>query len=443
MMKRSPNSNLAIELVLDILEILAADEARLNGKTPPSLINTALVCRAWAPISQSLLFRNVVLGTQGQSIQFLNAIHPRTEKAHFLRANIKSLEVLVSDEEDGRIITQAAFANILKLCPNVADLRLFYYCLRPLDRTTIDILRTVPAPSSLSLRSAQHPSPLWDLLSIWPTVQHLEVALWESPSIHTTQPPKATNAQQWAPYEVRWLDESDSGEDWALPHLLRPGSLRILQLLRIPSDDYFEDLMKKHGPYLRSLRLCGPGGGSVSPMREEIIPSLKNCTSLEEFKYMRIPSRNLLQALPPSLEHLQFQNNNRKPTSIRSLLEWIEFSEKSRRLRVVTYNSCGDPLSEELRRLVEICRRRGIVLKCYADNPPMEEREPLIRPLTFPRPVPDARRKIVDPSSSAAGTTPKDGSGSSLHRRSPDYPSGRLRKGSSPDGGVFGIKLGL
>ncbi len=367
---------------------------------------------------------------------------------------------------------RAAFANVLKLCPNVTHLRLFYYCLRPLDYSTLDILRTITTPTSLSLRCgkfpiylaqivptsnrkfpalvsiAQDPSPLWDLLSIWPTIQHLEVASWETPSVQTTKPPKSS--VQWAPYEVRWMDESDSGED-SLQRLLRPGSLRILQLLKSPSDQFFEALMVKHGPYLRSLRLRG--------VREEIVSSLKNCTSLEELKYMRVPSPALLASLPPSLEHLQFQNIPRKPTSIRSVLDYIG-SDAASSLRVVTYNSCGSPSDPELRKLVDICKRRRVTLKCYADNPPMEEREPLIRPASFPRPIPEARRKLVDPTSTTAKairttvysptsspissypsspTTCFPSPGSS---RSATPTSGRVRRGSSPDG-FFGIKLGL
>ena len=99
---------LAPELILGILEILAEDEARPNGKRS-SLISTATVCKAWAPISQALLFRTVALGTLRQCNRFVNAINTGSKKAHFLRENVKSLEVLVSDEEDGPIITQSVY----------------------------------------------------------------------------------------------------------------------------------------------------------------------------------------------------------------------------------------------------------------------------------------------------------------------------------------------
>ena len=245
------------------------------------------------------------------------------------------------------------------------------------------------------------------------------------------------------------MDESDSGEE-SLPRLLRPGSLRILQLLKTPSDQFFAALMVKHGPYLRSLRLRG--------IREEVVTSLENCTSLEEFKYMRVPSVALLAALPSSLEHLQFQNTPRKPTSIRSVIGYIESGE-ARRLRVVTYNCCGSPSDAELRTLVDICEQRKVTLKCYADNPPMEEREPFIRPASFPRPIPEARRKLVDPTKHIAGirtvtyspgsSPTSSGSLSPITflpspggSRAQTPTSGRLRRGSSPDG-FFGIKLGM
>jgi len=288
------------------------------------------------------------------------------------------------------------------------------------------------------LRCAQDPSPLWDLLTIWPTIQHLEVVSWETPTINTTKVPNGT----WAPYEVRWLDESDSGED-SLPHLLRPGSLRILQLLKTPSDRFFDGLMRAHGPYLRSLRLRG--------ITDQVASSLANCTSLEEFTYLKVPNAEVLASLSPGLEHLQFQNGTNKHSSIRPVLDYVR--NRATRLRVVTYNSCGTTLDAEFRELADVCRKRGIELKCFADNAPIEEKEPLIRPAKFPRPVPIGRRRLVvinDKTFNPASA----GSSSSSHPPpsptacSPSPPPAsfksayRGRRGSSPEG-FFGIKLGL
>jgi hypothetical protein len=105
MHKSSNAPQLALELVLNILEIVALDECRSNGKST-SLLNCATVCKSWAPISQALLFRTVTLGTLRQSLQFISAVNAHTAKAHFLSESVRSLEVLVSDEEDGRVITQ-------------------------------------------------------------------------------------------------------------------------------------------------------------------------------------------------------------------------------------------------------------------------------------------------------------------------------------------------
>lgn len=199
---------------------------------------------------------------------------------------------------------------------------------------------------------------MWDLLTIWPTVQHLEVVSWETPSAYATKAPRGN----WAPYEVRWLDESDSGES-NLPRLLQPGSLRILQLMKTPSDEFFEALMGTHGPYLRSLRLRG--------VTDEVAPSLASCTSLEEFKYLQVPTTEILNALPAGLEHLQFQNTTNKLASIRPVIDYVQY--RATNLRVVTYNSCGTSSSAEFLELARICKERGIELKCFADNAPIEE----------------------------------------------------------------------
>ena len=267
------------------------------------------------------------------------------------------------------------FAHILHMLPNAKELRLFYYCLRPLDLGTLDILRTIPAPVSLSLRSgmfagphqrlsannlsmaAQDPSPLWDLLSVWPTIEHLEVVAWEMPTDHITKPPTG----RWAPYEVRWLDESDSAEG-VLPRLLRPGSLRILQFMKTPEAPFFEELMRTHGPYLRSLRL--------KALTDDVAQSVKDCTVLEEFKYLQIPSPALLKSLPLTVEHLSFQNVP-KTKPITHVIEWIDCHAP--RLRVVTYNACGSPTEQDFHYLVSVCRARGIELQCFADTPPTRE----------------------------------------------------------------------
>lgn len=266
---------------------------------------------------------------------------------------------------------------MLHMLPNVEELRLFYYCLRPLDFNTLDVLRTIKAPVSLSLRSgksiilkpcnqsplirsfssAQDPSPLWDLLTIWPSVEHLEVVSWEMPSSHITKPPTGT----WAPYEVRWLDESDSAEG-TLPRLLRPGSLRILQLMKTPENAFFEEVLARHGPFLRSLRL--------KSVADEVAESLRSCTVLEEFKYIKVPSPAVLESLPNTIEHFSFQNSA-ATQSIGHVINWIE--HHAVRLRVVTYNVCGSPIEPDFMHLADVCRSKGIELLCFADASPIRE----------------------------------------------------------------------
>jgi hypothetical protein len=96
---------LAIELILDILEIVHESELRRPTKRS-SIVQCATVCKAWAPICQALLFQNVALPTLRSSIAFANAVRGSTGKAAWLRALVQSFEVTVCDEEDGRVITQ-------------------------------------------------------------------------------------------------------------------------------------------------------------------------------------------------------------------------------------------------------------------------------------------------------------------------------------------------
>jgi hypothetical protein len=208
-----------------------------------------------------------------------------------------------------------------------------------------------------SKMTAQDPSPIWDLLTIWPTVEHLEVVAWEMPTNYVTKAPTG----RWAPYEVRWLDESDSAEG-TLHRLLRPGSLRILQLMKTPEAHFFEELMRRHGPYLRSLRLKG--------LTDDIAPSVKDCAVLEEFKYLQVPTPALLASLPPTIQHLSFQN---APTTkpITHIIKWIEHDAP--RLRVVTYNACGPSTERDFIHLADVCGAKGIELQCFADTPSTRE----------------------------------------------------------------------
>lgn len=97
--------SLAIELILDILEIVAYDDAA-RGPSKSTLSSCAAVCKDWAPICQALLFRDVALPTLRSTISFVAAIHEETDKARWLRGLVRSFEILVADEEDGRVITQ-------------------------------------------------------------------------------------------------------------------------------------------------------------------------------------------------------------------------------------------------------------------------------------------------------------------------------------------------
>lgn len=187
------------------------------------------------------------------------------------------------------------------------------------------------------------------------------MATWEaeapSTAVHTTP---AVNSV--APYEVRLLDDHDASSE-TLACLLHPGSLRILQLSKIPSDDVFEDLMRLHGPYLRSLR--------VKSLPDECASSLVHCTAMEEFKCLSIPSPSVLFALPATIEHISFQNCTMQPRAILGVVEWIQ--ERAPRLRMVTYNCCGRPDNTDFRTLATICRSKHIELRCFADASPTRE----------------------------------------------------------------------
>ncbi|KAF9516085.1 hypothetical protein BS47DRAFT_1484229 [Hydnum rufescens UP504] len=338
------------------------------------------------------------LPTFRQSLHFFSAVSAQRPKPASSVNRVRSLRDLGSPtRKTDKVITQIRLCQRSKIMFRTSrTFRLFYFCLRPLDWNTVDLLRSVPGPISLL---PSNPSPLWDLLTIGPPYSILSAG--------------AGRADRWrgqSPTSPPTWQSSDP------PTFENPSTSS-----RRP---YAE-----HGPYLRSLLLRG--------ITDQVASSLANCTTLEEFTY---------------LKHLQFQNGTNKHSSIRPVLDYVR--NRATRLRVVTYNSCGTTLDSEFRELADVCRKRGIELKCFADNAPIEEKEPLICPAKFPRPVPIGRRRLVvindknfQPSFCCAfiivasptlpivcSSSPPPASLKSAYRG---------RRGSSPDEGFYGIKLGL
>lgn len=96
---------LATELVLTILEMVHEEDVRTTTKKR-SIVQCATVCKAWTPMCQALIFRNVTLPSLRTLKGFTSAVERQTPKAKWLRELVRSLEITVSDEEDGGIITQ-------------------------------------------------------------------------------------------------------------------------------------------------------------------------------------------------------------------------------------------------------------------------------------------------------------------------------------------------
>lgn len=105
-------------------------------------------------------------------------------------------------------------------------------------------------------------------------------------------------------------------------------------------------------------------------MSEDVAEELKQCTALEEFKYLQVPTPTVLASLPSTIEHLSFQNAT-TTQPIPHVIKWIE--RHAPRLRAVTYNACGGTTERDYIHLVDVCRAKGIELRCFADTPPTRE----------------------------------------------------------------------
>jgi hypothetical protein len=351
---------LAPELILDILEyFIRRDIATETQSFRISLLSCARLCRQWSPVAQHLLFRHVLLNRYEQALAFQHAVDTSTTRGKNLASSVHTLEIEVYDPAEHLLgpVNQSQLADILATCSPVHTLRLQYYSDQVLESSTLELLRSVPAPEALVLRASKKVFPLRELIELWPSITFLDILTWgyyldETRFIGEHAP------SSWAPYEARFLDQINV-EEARLTTLLVSPSLRILEIMETPSWGVFRDICIRHGPSLRSLRL--------HYINDDHAASLKYFNALEEFKLHQIPSPIALANLPRSLQHLQFQNGIRKHHSIEHV---IDFVRSHPAIHAVTYNLCGPRDSLELVELRRLCLENNIQLRCFADGTP-------------------------------------------------------------------------
>ncbi|KAF7305594.1 hypothetical protein HMN09_00812600 [Mycena chlorophos] len=309
--KQTAPDALGLDILLEIFDLLAVPmEYHQRACDLQVLANCSLVCRAWSPPAQKLLFRRIILPhniytsphlratTRNMLPSFLSAIDPSTEKGRWLASCVLSLTL----RHTGRRPSTDAnllFSALLRTT-NLRHLDVTTFSC-DFDAEQLDQLRTVgPALTSLSIlqdfssQAGKHAGIMHRLVAAFPTIRILEIS-------SDLQLPPFEPRSQLSLVSLR----IDAGLVWdigpVLESLVAEGSETALEALYLRSKSglpsHLRDVLAKYGTNLRSFGLRTRSGDADA---EDYAP----CTNLERFECGRFPSKHMLDAIPKHITAL-------------------------------------------------------------------------------------------------------------------------------------------
>ncbi|OJT15698.1 hypothetical protein TRAPUB_5076 [Trametes pubescens] len=392
---------LPTELVIAILE-----EAQYEDLLPRYkwLKRYSRVCRAWRAPAQRLLFSHVaLLRGAAQCKAFKDAVTDLSsaDPAHldYLRESVKTLAMAVDHQE--------VYAEVIELCPNLRELHLSLYhaSFRP------DVLaRLARGPRVEAIRvKAYHLWPLLQLLSVYGTVQYLEIDFNSVRDGFAEAQDLPTPLTQLR--ELRYFDQLHRTHplvEW----ILSGPSQKTLEVLELRCPGIELEMLAGVGPHLRSLAIAGLGGNDDVA---EVAPALEELVVLASFPV----TVSLVKRFPASLVHLAIQDltlNGRCVEDVDALAAYYVNGGLS--LRVLSFHCRrGEPekaARSDALAMFELCKARGIEFRFF--EPPYGhyawevraalniytmmfswlfflQRVPLESVRTFPRPTPFSERR--------------------------------------------------
>ncbi|KAJ7101479.1 hypothetical protein B0H15DRAFT_796262 [Mycena belliarum] len=335
-----------------------------------------MVCRAWSPHAQRLLFRRVILprnlyrephlrGTSRNSLPSLvEAIDTATERGRWLANSIVSLTV----RHTGRlqISDPTALATVLLRTPNLRHLDVTTMCCR-FDTDTLELLARECGPRITSLCILQD-------FSLSPRIQHSRTLNNIVAALHAVRLVEITLQ----------LSSEPLLPPLALPPRLRLAALKLnttvghnigpyvtslvgegaeLQLFAHKSKGSQAsdrgDVLRAHAVHLRSL--------SVRGLDNDDAATLALCTRLERLELACFPDPAMLALIPRSITALAIAGD--LPGSVEELAAELAASAFPD-LKSLTWFSCiwwhadGGPLGV----LQAACTAQGIELRVYTGS---------------------------------------------------------------------------
>ncbi|KAI0041759.1 hypothetical protein FA95DRAFT_1565033, partial [Auriscalpium vulgare] len=324
---------LIIECVYRLSQAEAVDYAALRA--------CALVCRAWTPIAQRLLFRRVPSANlKTDNLDALPLLLRTLRTSPHLSAAVRSARLAMCHAN----IT--ADVELLNLCPHIQNVwvedLLEDYSMFPALETR---LCTIPL-RSVALRAWGEPSFVGLFLSAWPSIRALELDGQSILDPRDTLPPiSASGALQ-----VLTLNEDDV--PWALAQENNFTALRDLQLLDPAwyEDGWMEQLHRSD--ILRGIHTLRVEG--VFPPQDV----LERIGQLKSLVFELLPKEDFV--LPQSLRHVGYHPWDAEVVvashAVAALCALAD-------LKLVTATRFARP--KHLVALEEVCRDRGVEFETY------------------------------------------------------------------------------
>lgn len=367
----TPNP-LPLELVTSIIQLACFDGSHHDETL---LRHCALVCRAWSFPAQKMLFSRVTLRTRRACTSFHAAVTQSTMRGRMFRDAVIRLKVVL-DHNHTHGVSELAFGEAFKLCPNLHELDLALYghavpgeakaghyvgpMRRPaptFDEHTLSLLKSGPKITSLHFSnwSDNHHS-LAQLLPVWPTLKSLVICGTppQTPSSITIEPLACSLEHLRMNFQT---SPSIDFMNWLLHN--SSGTLRILEFDREPLPRFLDHLTDRHGAGLHALSvpLCTSQQHTLAiqkcpQLRELCIEDLTTCIKTY---------RKIFQA--GTLEHIALGLDRNT-----ILYPIIEIVRSSNMLKMITVNVWhGGDQHPQFSTLKVACAYRGVELRITKD----------------------------------------------------------------------------
>ncbi|RDX43895.1 hypothetical protein OH76DRAFT_1409696 [Lentinus brumalis] len=378
---------LPIELWIDILRDAQYDDLVPSYKW---LKRFALVCRAWRPYAQQLLFAHVALPLGASHCRaFIRSMASTkgAEHAAMLTASIHTLSMAL-DHQD-------VYADVLEMCPNLRELRMTLYHASFRPHILSRISRIAPSMKMLHIQ-AHYYSVLLQILPLFHAVEVLDIDC--SIAVQDLFPDLAGRAAPvWRLRDLRYNNlhwQTDGFVKWALSGAAN-GSLDTVEALQVECRTFFASSVCALGlSRLRSLHV-----GRVT--EDDDFSSL---TQLEEIM-ITLPRQPppAFHVIPSGVKHIGLNaiDDAERPVVLSELRAYRERTGSS--LLTITYQrefQDTEGSFDDIRALYQLCEVHAIQFRLIA--PPYGhctgEGMPLSLNITVPRAMPLSLRRNSLPS---------------------------------------------